>query len=185
MMEVVRILKALHLPLDRTVRIALWSGEEEGDFGSRAYVKSHYADVATGELKPGQQKFDIYLNLDNGAGKIRGIYLEENDAIRPLFETFLAPFRDLDVTTITEQHTTDTDHVSFDEAGLPGFQFIQDPLDYDRLTHHSDVDSYSHAIPEDLMQASAVIASLVYDFSNLEELAPRKQVVKDGKLVNY
>lgn len=185
MMEVMRILKTLNLPMDRTVRIGLWSGEEEGDFGSRAYVKSHYADVETGELKAEQQKFDIYLNLDNGAGKIRGVYLEENDAIRPLFENFLAPFRDMDVTTISAQHTSDTDHVSFDEAGLPGFQFIQDPLDYDNLTHHSDVDAYSHAIPEDLMQASAVIASLVYDFANMDELAPRKQVIKDGKLVNY
>ncbi len=185
MMEVMRILKTLNLPMDRTVRIGLWSGEEQGDFGSRAYIKQHYADVGSGELKPEQQKFDIYFNLDNGAGKIRGIYLEENDAIRPLFETFLAPFRDLDVSTISGQHTTDTDHVSFDEAGLPGFQFIQDPLDYDALTHHSDVDAYSHAIPEDLMQASAVIASLVFDFANLDELAPRKQVIKDGKLVNY
>jgi hypothetical protein len=185
MMEVLRILKTLKLRLDRTVRIGLWSGEEEGDFGSRAYVKSHYANVDTGEVKPEHSKFDIYFNLDNGAGKIRGIYLEDNDAIRPLLETFLAPFRDLDVTTISEQHTSDTDHVSFDEAGLPGFQFIQDPLDYDTLTHHSDVDSYSHAIPEDLMQASAVIAALVYDFANREELAPRKEIVRNGKLASY
>ena len=185
MMEVMRILKALKLPLDRTVRIGLWSGEEEGDFGSRAYVKSHYANVDTGEVKPEHSKFDVYLNLDNGAGKIRGIYLEDNDAIRPLFEAFLGPFRDLDVTAISEQHTTDTDHVSFDEAGLPGFQFIQDPLDYDNLAHHSDVDSYSHAIPEDLMQASAVIAALVYDFANRDELAPRKEIVRNGKLASY
>jgi hypothetical protein len=185
MMEVMRILKTLNLPLDRTVRLGLWSGEEEGDFGSRAYVKTHFADVDTGEVKPEHSKFDIYFNLDNGAGKIRGIYLEENDAIRPLFETFLAPFRDLDVTAISERHTSDTDHVSFDEAGLPGFQFIQDPLDYDNLAHHSDVDSYSHAIPEDLMQASAVIAALVYDFANRDELAPRKEVVRNGKLASY
>jgi hypothetical protein len=185
MMEVMRILKTLNPPLDRTVRIGLWSGEEEGDFGSRAYVKSHYANVDTGEVKPEHSKFDIYFNLDNGAGKIRGIYLEDNDAIRPLFETFLAPFRDLDVTAISEQHTSDTDHVSFDEAGLPAFQFIQDPLDYDTLTHHSDVDTYSHAIPEDLMQASAVIAALVYDFANRDELAPRKEVVRNGKLASY
>ena len=185
MMEVMRILKALKLPLDRTVRIGLWSGEEEGDFGSRAYVKSHYADVDKDEVKPEHSKLNIYFNLDNGAGKIRGIYLEDNDAIRPLFETYLAPFRDMDVTAISMQHTSDTDHVSFDEAGLPGFQFIQDPLDYENLTHHSDVDTYSHAIPEDLMQASAVIAALVYDFANREELAPRKQIVRDGKLANY
>lgn len=184
MMEVMRILKTLNLPMDRTVRIGLWSGEEQGLLGSRAYVKAHYADPLTGEVKPEQAKFDIYLNLDNGSGKIRGIYLEENDAIRPLFEKWLAPFRDMDVTTITEKHTGGTDHQSFDAAGLPAFQFIQDRLDYS-LTHHSDVDTYSHAVPEDLMQASAVIASLVYDFANSEELAPRKTVVREGKLADY
>ena len=185
MMEVMRILKTLKLPMDRTVRIALWSGEEQGLFGSRAYVKEHFADVKTGEVKPEQAKFDIYLNLDNGSGKIRGIYLEDNDAIRPLFENWLSPFRDMDVTTVTEKHTGGTDHLSFDDAGLPAFQFIQDPLDYSPWTHHSDIDTYSHAVPEDLMQASAVIATLVYDFANREELAPRKEMVRDGKLVSY
>jgi Zn-dependent M28 family amino/carboxypeptidase len=185
MMEVMRILKTLNLPLDRTVRIGLWSGEEQGLLGSRAYVKAHFADPKTMQLKPEQAKFDIYLNLDNGSGKIRGVYLEDNDAIRPLFETYLAPFRDLDVTTVTGQHTSGTDHQSFDAAGLPAFQFIQDPLDYETLAHHSDVDTYSHAIPEDLMQASAVIASLVYDFANRDEMAPRKSIVRDGKLVTY
>jgi len=142
-------------------------------------------DPKTGEIKPEQAKLDAYLNLDNGSGKIRGIYLEENDAIRPLFENWLAPFRDLDVTTITEQHTSGTDHQSFDAAGLPAFQFIQDPLDYETLVHHSDVDTYDHAIPEDLMQASAVIAALVYDIANRDELVPRKEMVKNGKLVAY
>jgi len=184
MIEVMRILKTLNLPMDRTVRIGLWSGEEQGLFGSRAYVKSHFADVKTGEVMPEQAKFDIYLNLDNGSGKIRGVYLENNDAIRPVFESLLAPFRDMDVTTVSAQHTGGTDHLSFDDAGLPAFQFIQDPLDYGSQTHHSDVDSYSHAVPEDLMQASAVIATLVYDFANRDELAPRKGTVRDGKLVN-
>lgn len=185
MMEVMRVLKTLNLPMDRTVRIGLWSGEEQGLFGSRAYVKSHFADVSTGEVKPEQAKFDIYLNLDNGSGKIRGIYLEGNDAIRPVFETLLTPFRDLGVTTVSLQHTSGTDHLSFDDAGLPAFQFIQDPLDYETLTHHSDADTYSHAIPEDLMQASAVIATLVYDFANQPELAPRRGTVRDGKLMPY
>lgn len=183
MMEVMRVLKTLNVPLDRTVRIGLWSGEEQGLFGSRAYVASHFADSKTGEVKPEQAKFDIYLNLDNGSGKIRGVYLEGNDAIRPVFESFLGPFHDMDVTNISEQKTGGTDHQSFDDAGLPAFQFIQDPLDYS-LTHHSDTDTYSHAIPEDLMQASAVIATLVYDFSNRDEPAPRKSIVKDGKLLN-
>jgi hypothetical protein len=173
MMEVMRILKVLNLPMDRTVRIGLWGGEEQGLFGSQAYVKAHFADVKTGEMKPEQAKFDIYLNLDNGSGKVRGVYLEENDAIRPLFENYLSPFRDMDVTTISERKTGGTDHQSFDDAGLPAFQFIQDSLDYS-LTHHSDTDTYSHAVPEDLMQASAVIATLVYDFANRDEPAPRK-----------
>lgn len=185
MIEVMRILKALNLPLDRTVRIGLWSGEEQGLFGSRAYVKEHFADIKTGEVKPEQAKFDTYLNLDNGSGKIRGVYLEGNDAMRPLFESWFAPFRDMDVTTVSLQHTGGTDHLSFDDAGLPAFQFIQDPLDYGSLAHHSDIDTYSHAVPEDLMQASAVIAALVYDISNRDELSPRKMRVENGKLLRY
>ncbi|HZS54754.1 MAG TPA: M20/M25/M40 family metallo-hydrolase [Bryobacteraceae bacterium] len=184
MLEVMRILKKLDLPLDRTVRIGLWSGEEQGLFGSRAYVKQHFADVKTGEVKPEQAKLDAYLNLDNGSGKIRGIYLENNDAIRPLFEHWLAPFRDMDVTTVSLRHTGGTDHLSFDDAGIPAFQFIQDPLDYGTITHHSDMDTYPHAVPEDLMQASAVIASLVYDISNRDQMVPRKMNVQNGKLVN-
>lgn len=183
MIEVMRILKTLDVPLDRTVRIGLWSGEEQGLFGSRAYVKAHLADVKTGEVKPEQAKFDIYLNLDNGSGKIRGVYLEGNDAMRPLFETWFAPFRDMDVTTVSLKHTGGTDHLSFDDAGLPAFQFIQDPLDYETLAHHSDVDTYSHAVPADLMQASAVIAALAYDIANRDELSPRKTLVRDGKLI--
>jgi hypothetical protein len=184
MMEVMRILKALNLPLDRTVRIGLWSGEEQGLFGSRAYVSRHLADIKTGEVKPEQAKLDAYLNLDNGSGKIRGIYLEGNDAIRPLFEKWLAPFRDLGVTTISLKHTGGTDHLSFDDAGIPAFQFIQDPLDYGTITHHSDMDTFPHAIQEDLMQASAVIATLVYDISNHDQMVPRKLSVQNGKLPN-
>lgn len=183
MMEVMRILKKLDLPMDRTVRIGLWSGEEQGLFGSRAYVKQHFADITTGEVKPEQSELDAYLNLDNGSGKIRGIYLEGNDAIRPLFQHWLEPFRDLGVSTISLRHTGGTDHLSFDDAGLPGFQFIQDPLDYGTVTHHSDMDTYPHAIQEDLMQCSAVIATLVYDIANREQMVPRKSRVQNGKLV--
>lgn len=174
MMEVMRILKALNLRMDRTVRIGLWSGEEQGLYGSKAYVKAHFADPKTMQPKPEYAKFDAYLNLDNGSGKIRGIYLEGNDAARPLFEQLLRPFHDMGVTTTTLKHTGGTDHLSFDDVGLPGFQFIQDPLDYGTVTHHSDVDTYSHAVPEDLMQASAVIATLVYDLANRDEFVPRK-----------
>ncbi len=174
MIEVMRILKTLNLKMDRTVRIGLWSGEEEGLYGSKAYVKDHFADPKTMQVKPEHAKFDAYLNLDNGSGKIRGIYLEGNDAARPMFEDWMAPFRDMGVTTTTLKHTEGTDHLSFDDVGLPGFQFIQDPLDYETVTHHSDMDTYTHATPEDLMQASAVIATLVYDLANSENALPRK-----------
>jgi hypothetical protein len=174
MIEVMRILKALDLKMDRTVRIGLWSGEEQGLLGSKAYVKAHFADPKIMEPKPEFAKFDAYLNLDNGSGKIRGIYLEGNDAARPLFDELLRPFRDLGVTTTTLKHTGGTDHLSFDAVGLPGFQFIQDPLDYGTVTHHSDMDTYTHAVPEDLMQASAVIATLVYDLANRDQFMPRK-----------
>jgi Zn-dependent M28 family amino/carboxypeptidase len=176
MLEVMRVLQTLHLKLNRTVRIALWSGEEQGEYGSKAYVMAHFADPKTMQVKPEHSKLDLYLNLDNGSGKIRGIYLEGNDEARPLFTHYLAPFHDLGVTTTTLKSTGSTDHVSFDAVGLPGFQFIQDPLDYENLVHHSDVDTYSHAVEADLMQASAVIATLVYDFANRDEMVPRKEL---------
>ena len=174
MIEVMRILKALNLPLHRTVRLALWSGEEQGLYGSKAYVKAHFADPSTMQLQPEHAKLDAYLNFDNGSGKIRGVYLQGNDAARPLFEKWLTPFHDMGVTTLTLSNTGGTDHLSFDAVGLPGFQFIQDPLDYGTVTHHSNMDTYSHAIPEDLMQACTVIATLVYDIANRDEMFPRK-----------
>jgi carboxypeptidase Q len=176
MIEVMRILKALHLKLDRTVRLGLWSGEEQGIYGSRAYVKETFGDPATMQLKPAQAKLSGYFNYDNGSGKIRGVYLQGNDAMRPVFEAWLAPFRDLGVSTITIRNTGGTDHQSFDQLGLPGFQFIQDELEYERLTHHSNMDVYDHVVPADLMQASAVIASVVYHAANRPELLPRKEL---------
>ncbi len=185
MIEVMRVLKTLNLRLDRTVRIGLWSGEEEGLYGSKAYVKAHFADPKTMELRPEHAKLDAYLNLDNGSGKIRGIYLEGNDAARPVFEEMLQPFHDMGASTLTLKRTDGTDHMSFDAVGLPGFQFIQDPLDYETVTHHSDVDTYSHAVPEDLMQASAIIATLVYDIANRDGQFPRKQLpAGPGKQAN-
>jgi len=178
MMEVVRILKALQLPLARTVRIALWGGEEEGLFGSRAYVKEHFADPKT--MKPTAEHAALsgYFNLDNGSGKIRGVYLQGHDAMRPIFEAWLAPFRDLGVSAITIRNTGGTDHLSFNAVGLPGFQFIQDPLDYGSITHHSDMDVYDHAVPADLMQASAVIAAVVYQAANRPDMLPRRELPK-------
>jgi hypothetical protein len=178
MMEVVRILKALDLKLDRTVRIGLWSGEEQGLYGSKAYVKEHFGDPKTMKITGAHAKFSGYFNLDNGSGKIRGVYLQSNDAMRPLFEEWLAPFRDLGVSTLSIRDTGGTDHLSFDAVGLPGFQFIQDPLDYMTTTHHSSMDVYDHAVAGDLMQAAAVIASVVYDAANRSEMLPRKPLPK-------
>jgi carboxypeptidase Q len=178
MIEVMRILKALNLKLDRTVRIALWGGEEQGLLGSRAYVKAHFADPSTMELKPEHAKLSGYFNLDNGSGRIRGVYLQGHEAMRPLFEQWLAPFRDLGVTTLSIRNTGGTDHLSFARVGLPGFQFIQDSLDYGTLTHHTSADTYDHAVAADLMQASAVIASVVYQAANRPERLPRRALPK-------
>lgn len=173
MMEVMRILSTLHVKMDRTVRIVLWSGEEEGLLGSKAYVKEHFG--APGKPTAEHAKVAAYFNLDNGSGRIRGVYLQGNDAARPFFErTLTGPFRDLCVTTISLRDTGGTDHLSFNDVGLPGFQFIQDPLDYSTVTHHSTMDTYDHAIQADLIQASAVIAFLVAQEANAPEMMPRK-----------
>jgi carboxypeptidase Q len=172
--ESVRILEALHLKLDRTVRLALWSGEEQGLYGSRAYVRDHFADPLTMSVKPEHARLCAYFNLDNGTGKIRGIHLQDNDMARPIYDAWFAPFKDLGADTITIRPTGGTDHLSFDAVGLPGFQFIQDPLDYGTRTHHSELDVYDHAQAGDLMQASAIMASFVYDAANRPEMLPRK-----------
>ena len=174
MIEVMRILKAMNAKLDRTVRIALWSGEEEGLLGSKAYVKEHFGDPDTMKLTDAHAKLSGYFNLDNGSGKIRGVYLQGNDAMRPIFEQWLAPFRDEGVTSISIRNTGGTDHLSFDDVGLPGFQFIQDPLEYSSLTHHSQMDTLVHIQAADLMQAAAVIATVVYEAANRPEMLPRK-----------
>jgi carboxypeptidase Q len=174
MIEAIRVLKALNLKMDRTVRLGLWGGEEQGLFGSMAYVKETFGDPETMQLKPAQAKLSGYFNHDNGSGKLRGVYLQGNDAMRPIFEAWLAPFRDLGVTTVSIRNTGGTDHQSFDAVGLPGFQFIQDPVEYGSRTHHSNMDLYDHAVKEDLMQASAVIASVVYHTAVRPEMLPRK-----------
>ena len=178
MIEVMRILKKLNLPMDRTVRIGLWSGEEQGLYGSKAYVKEHFGDPKTIQLKPDHAKFDAYLNLDNGSGKIRGVYLQGNDAARLVFEKMLAPFNDMGARTLTLKNTGGTDHLSFDAIGLPGFQFIQDPLDYGSRTHHSELDVYDHAQPQDLQQAAAIVAAFVYNAATRNEMLPRKPLPK-------
>lgn len=178
MMEVMRILQAVGAKPRRTVRIALWSGEEEGLLGSRAYVKKHFADTANGKwvLKPEYDKFSSYFNIDNGTGKVRGIYLQGNDRVRDIFTQWLQPFNDLGATTITISNTGGTDHQSFDRVGLPGFQFIQDPIEYDTRTHHTNMDTYDHLIADDLKQIAAIVAGFVYDAAMRDDKLPRKDM---------
>jgi carboxypeptidase Q len=177
-MEAMRILKTLDLKMARTVRMALWTGEEEGLLGSRAYVKEHFADRETMALKPDHARLSGYFNLDNGTGKIRGAYLQGNDMMRPLFQAWLEPFRDYGANTVTIRNTGGTDHQSFDAVGLPGFQFIQDQMDYSTETHHSTADTYDHLQAGDLMQASAIMAAIVYDAATRDEMLPRKPLPK-------
>ena len=177
-MEAARILKALDLKMPRTVRVALWTGEENGLLGSKAYVKDHFADPEVMKPKPEHARVSGYFNLDNGTGKIRGAYLQGNDMMRPVFESWFAPFKDLGAGTVTIRNTSGTDHLSFDAVGLPGFQFIQDPVEYSTRTHHSNMDVYDRLVPGDLMQASAIIASVVYHAATRPEMLPRKPLPK-------
>jgi carboxypeptidase Q len=174
MMEVMRILKTVGVKPRRTIRIALWGGEETGINGSKNYVKNHFTDSITGKLNSAGDKLSIYLNLDNGTGKIRGIYLQGNAATRPIFDQWFQPFHDLGAGTLTLQNTGGTDHLSFDAIGLPGFQFIQDPMEYGSRTHHSNMDSYDHLSVEDMKQASTIIAAFVYNAAQRDEKMPRK-----------
>jgi hypothetical protein len=174
MMEAMRILKATGLRLRRTVRLALWTGEEQGLLGSRAYVKKHFADRDTMSLLPEHAQLSGYFNMDNGGGAIRGIFLQGNEAVRPVFAAWMEPFRSLGMTTLAMRNTGSTDHVPFDEVGLPGFQFIQDPLEYGTDSHHTNNDVYDRLQPEDLMKNAVIIASFVYHTANRDELLPRK-----------
>jgi hypothetical protein len=177
-MEVMRVLKTLDLKMARTVRLALWTGEEQGSLGSRAYVNEHIR--GTDGPKPEQAKISAYYNLDNGSGKIRGIYMQDNDAVRPIFEAWVKPLHDLDADALTIRSTGSTDHTNFDNAGVPGFQFIQDPLEYATRTHHSNMDVYDELQVNDLEQASAVMAWFVYNTAARPEMLPRKPVTPGG-----
>lgn len=178
MMEAVRILKTIGVQPRRTIRIALWNGEEQGLFGSRNYVKNHFADPADMVLKPEHAKVSAYYNLDNGTGKIRGIYLQNNKDAGPVFEKWFESFHDLGAKTVTINNTGGTDHQSFDGVGIPGFQFIQDEIEYNTRTHHTNMDSYDHLIPEDLKQASVIIANFVYQSAMRDAKIPRKELPK-------
>jgi carboxypeptidase Q len=174
MLEAMRILKATGLTLRRTVRLALWTGEEEGLLGSRAYVKEHFGDRTTMALKPEQAKLSGYFNVDNGTGAIRGVYLQGNEAVAPIFQAWMEPFRNIGMTTLTIRNTGGTDHVSYDEVGLPGFQFIQDSVEYETRTHHSNMDVYDRIQAADMMQNAVIVASFVYNTANRDERLPRK-----------
>jgi hypothetical protein len=184
-MEAMRILKTSGLTLRRTVRLALWTGEEQGLLGSRAYVRQHFADPETMVVKPEHKSVSAYFNLDHGTGAIRGVFLEGNAAIGPIFRSWMAPLGDLGMTTLTARGTGDTDHVSFDEVGIPGFQFIQDPIEYFTLSHHSNMDLYERVQPDDMKQAAVIIASFVYLAANRDELLPRKPLPKPRVSLQY
>jgi hypothetical protein len=189
-MEAARILLASGLKPRRTIRVALWTGEEQGLLGSRAYVKQHFGEIKNArnnfgpvdpnapkpELVKGAdyEKLSAYFNLDNGTGKIRGVYMQGNAGVRPVFEAWLAPFADLDAKTLTLSNTTGTDHLSFDAIGLPGFQFIQDEIEYDTLTHHSNQDVYDRIQAEDMKQAATIMAAFVYQTAMMDDKMPRK-----------
>jgi carboxypeptidase Q len=176
MLEAVRLLQTMGIKPKRTIRIALWSGEEEGLFGSRGYVKKTFADPATMQVLPAHQKFSSYFNLDNGTGKIRGIYTQGNEAVKGIFNEWLQPFADAGAKTVTVSNTGGTDHLSFDAVGLPGFQFIQDEIEYNTRTHHTNMDSYDHLIEADLKHSAAVVASFVYNAAQRDEKLPRKEM---------
>jgi carboxypeptidase Q len=192
-MEVMRILNSLGVKPRRTIRVALWSGEEEGIFGSYGYVKQHFGSFPLSDtpeqrqlpefirkpagpltVKPEQKLVSAYFNVDNGGGRIRGVYLQGNAAIAPIFAQWVAPLRDLGVTTLTLQNTGGTDHLSFDAVGIPGFQFIQDELDYETRTHHSNMDTFERLLPEDMKQAAVVEAIFVYNAAMRDQMLPRK-----------
>jgi carboxypeptidase Q len=181
--EAVRILTALGVKPKRTIRIALWDGEEEGLLGSFGYVKNHFGDPADMKFKPEQSKVSVYFNLDNGTGKIRGIYAEGNEKVVPIFQQWFAPFKDLGASTVTLHKTGSTDHVSFDAIGIPGFQFVQDPIDYETRTHHSNEDNYDHLVMSDLMQAATIEAAFVYLAAMRPEMMPRKPLPKPEKFL--
>jgi carboxypeptidase Q len=199
-MEAVRILKALDVKPRRTIRIALWTGEEEGIFGSKGYCTIHFGSAATStapdqmqlpefmrratgplEVKPEQKLISAYFNVDNGTGKIRGVYTQGNAAIAPIFAQWIAPLKDLGVTTITNRNTGGTDHLSFDAVGIPGFQFIQDMLDYESRTHHSNEDVVERLLPADLKQIATVEAIFLYNAAQRDQMLPRKPLPQPDK----
>ncbi len=177
MMEAMRILKSLDVKPRRTIRIALWGGEEQGLHGSRGYVEKYIRNPKNNKLKPGFENFTAYFNMDNGTGKFRGIYLQENEMVRPIFEEWMKPFNPMGMKTIAIKNTGGTDHQSFDPLGLPAFQFIQDEIEYGR-GYHTNMDTYERLMMDDLKHNAIVIASFVYNAAMRDEQLPRKPYVE-------
>ena len=174
MMEAMRILRAVNLPLRRTVRLALWGGEEQGLLGSTAFVRQHLADRATMQLQPGHATLSVYFNHDNGAGAIRGVYLQGNEGVRPIFRQWMAPFEKWGAGTTTIRPTGSTDHAPFDAVGIPAFQFIQDRLEYFTQSHHSNMDLYERIQPDDVKRNAVLVATFAYMAANRDDRLPRK-----------
>jgi hypothetical protein len=173
-MEAMRILKTAGLPMRRTVRLGLWTGEEEGLLGSRAFVDKYFLNRPIMQTKAGHAKLSAYFNVDNGTGLIRGLYMQGNKDIMPIFESWMAPFKSMGMTTLAPVSVGGTDHLTFDNVGLPAFQFIQDPIEYDTKTHHTNLDSYDRLLGDDLVKNATIVASFVYLAATRDELLPRK-----------
>jgi Zn-dependent M28 family amino/carboxypeptidase len=173
-MEALRILKTIGAQTRRTIRIGLWDGEEHEDyFGSMGYVKKHFGNPETMQLLPEHAGISAYFNIDNGTGAIRGLYLQGNTNARPVFAAILSPLADLGASSLTIKNAGNTDHMPFVSVGIPGFTFIQDPIDYQTRTHHTDKDDASMLMPDDLKQAAVVVATVLYQVANLPTLVPR------------
>jgi carboxypeptidase Q len=173
-MEAMRILKAVGAKPRRTIRVGLWGGEEEGLLGSRAYVREHFGDPATMQLEPAHAKLSAYFNSDNGTGRVRGVWLQGNLAVRPIFEQWIEPLRDLGVVALGPRSVSSTDHVSFDNVGLPAFQFMVDRLEYNSRTHHSNMDTVDRVQRDDMVQHATVMAVFAYNAAMRDERLPRK-----------
>lgn len=203
MMEAARILQALGVKPRRTIRIGLWTGEEQGLLGSQWYVIHHFGarppmdtpgmqgmptllrrQAGAVTVKPEQAKVSVYFNVDNGTGKLRGVYMQENAGVQPIFESWMRPFKDLGMDTLTMRDTGGTDHLSFDAVGIPGFQFIQDPIEYDTRTHHSNMDVYDRLQMDDLKQAAVIVADFVYNAAMRDQAFPRKPIEKPLPMQN-
>jgi len=178
MLEALRILKSLNIQPRRTIRIALWGGEEQGLYGSSGYVQKYLEDPTTHKHKAGYDNFDVYFNMDNGSGRYRGVYMQENEMVRPIFEQWLVPFAGMGCSTLAIRNTSGTDHLSFDRVGLPGFQFIQDEIEYGR-GYHTVMDTYDRLVMSDLKQNAIITASFVYNAAMRDGKIPAKPILDD------